>query len=473
MSQVTKGFAWSAIERISTQGITFLLSIIIARIVSPEAYGLIVMIQVFLSLSQVFIDGGFATALIQKHNRTEEDYHTAFIFNMAVAVFLYVVLFLCSPIIAAFYEEPQLISLTRVLGLSLIISSLSIVQTTRLTISLDFKTQSKASLIGVVIGGIVGIVLAYTGFEVWALVIQSLVSKMLTTISLYYYSRWHPSLIFSRDSFRHLLSFGSKLLISNLMMNLCIQLNNLIIGKRFSSASLAFYNRAFTLTMVPATNASTILTRIIYPLECKLQDSPSELKAAYNKYLHLANSIIVPVMFFLACMAEPLIRVMLTDKWLPCVPYFILFCVNFSLFPWQEHSGNILAVVGRTDVVLKASIIKRILSVFIIVIAVFFDVMTICIGMVVGSFLELLISIIAVKKTIGYSIRSQIRPQIDVFVVSLVIGLVAYLVMSFIENVYVQLFVGSLICFTLYLISMFFLKMPESVYIKDLLKNKG
>lgn len=471
MSQITKGFAWSAIERISTQGITFLLSIIIARIVSPEAYGLIVMVQVFLSLSQVFIDGGFATALIQKQDRSEDDYHTAFVFNMIVSICLYFLLYFSAPLIACFYEQPQLLSLTRVLGLTLIISSFSIVQTTRLTIALDFKTQSKASFIGVIIGGLMGIVLAYRGFEVWALVIQSIVSKLFTTGSLYIFSQWRPKLIFSIVSFRHMMSFGSKLLLSNLMMNLCIQLNNLIIGKRFSSASLAFYNRAFTLTMVPATNTSTILTRIIFPLECKLQNKPKELYLAYNKYLHLADSIIVPIMIYLAFLAEPLIDIILTDKWLPCVPYFILFCINFSLFPWQEHSCNILAVVGRTDIVLKTSILKRIVSIFIILIAVYYDVMIICIGMVIASSLELFISLIAVKKILGYRLESQLRFQFDIFAVCALDGLLCYISVLWIDNSSLKLALSFIMYVVLYILCLFILKMPESQYIMNIISK--
>ena len=236
MSQVSKGFFWSAVERFSIQGVSFVLGIIIARIVSPSAYGLIVMIQVFITFSQLFIDGGFANALIQKKDRNDTDYCTVFIFNMGIALLLYLLFFLCAPLIARFYVEPQLITITRVIALNLIFSSLSIVQKTRLTINLDFKTQTKAGLIAVIISGTTGVFCAYAGLEVWALVIQGLLNQLIGSIMLMYYSRWRPRMVFSVDSFRRLFSFGSKLMLSNILTGIYINLNNLIIGKKYTSA---------------------------------------------------------------------------------------------------------------------------------------------------------------------------------------------------------------------------------------------
>ena len=286
MSQVARGFVWSGIERFSIQGISFILSIIIARIVSPSSYGLIVMIQVFLSFSQIFIDGGFANALIQKKERTEIDYYTVFLFNMAVAIGLYLVFFFAAPSIADFYHEPQLTDLTRVISLNLIFSSLSIVQKARLTIALDFKTQTKAGILAVLISGICGVICAYSGMEVWALVVQGLVSQIIISLALMWYSRWLPKLQFSKMSFKKMFSFGSKLMANNLITGIYINLANLIIGKKYSAADLAFYNRGFTLTQFPSANIAEVMNRIIFPVLSRLQDDRKELIDAYEKYLH-------------------------------------------------------------------------------------------------------------------------------------------------------------------------------------------
>ena len=283
MSQVAKGFLWSGIERFSIQGIGFILSIIIARIVSPSSYGLIVMIQVFLSFSQIFIDGGFANALIQKKDRTEIDYYTVFLFNLGVAIGLYVLFFLSAPYIADFYNEPQLTNLTRIISLNLIFSSLSIVQRARLTIALDFKTQTKAGLIAVVVSGTIGVICAYSGLEVWALVIQSLASQVIISLSLMYFSRWMPKMRFSINSFIKMFDYGSKLMANNVVTGIYINLANLIIGKKYSAVDLAYYNRGFTLSQFPSSNIAEIMNRIIFPVLSRVQDDRQQLIEKYLK----------------------------------------------------------------------------------------------------------------------------------------------------------------------------------------------
>ena len=469
MNKVSNGIVWSAIDRFSVQGVSFVLSIIIARIVSPSAYGLIVMTQVFLSISQLFIDGGFANALIQKKNRDEIDYSTVFIFNMVISFGLYFILFIAAPFIARFYEEPQLVGLTRVISLNLIFSSLSIVQRTRLTIALDFKTQTKAGLISVLISGIVGVVCAYMGFEVWALVIQGLLSQLVLSLGLMFYSKWMPKLRFSYDSFKGLFNYGSKLLVNNLLTSVVLQLYNLVIGKRFTSADLAFYNRGFTLSQFPSTNISDIMYRVIFPILSELQDKKEKLISAYFKYLHLSNFILLPIMGLFVVLASPLIKIVLTDKWLPSVPYIQIVTLNFILYPWMQQSGALIAAIGKSGLLLKAQIVKRAVSFAILIATIGFGIKVMCWGFVIGAFFETAVNEKKKKKELGISFRKQLYSQLDVFIITVVACFIVFLFVQLNSNVYVQLFVGGFIGVVVYILCTFLFKLEESKYFVEAL----
>ena len=461
MSQVSKGFFWSAVERFSIQGVSFVLGIIIARIVSPSAYGLIVMIQVFITFSQLFIDGGFANALIQKKDRNDTDYCTVFIFNMGIALLLYLLFFLCAPLIARFYVEPQLITITRVIALNLIFSSLSIVQKTRLTINLDFKTQTKAGLIAVIISGTTGVFCAYAGLEVWALVIQGLLNQLIGSIMLMYYSRWRPRMVFSVDSFRRLFSFGSKLMLSNILTGIYINLNNLIIGKKYTSADLAFYNRGFTLSQFPSANVAEVMNRIIYPVLSEVQDNNEELKKAYIKYLHLSHYIILPLMGLMIVLAKPLILVLLTDKWLEIVPYIQIFCLNFMLYPIILQSSNPVAAIGHSGILLKYQMLKRGVSLAILIYTFTISINAICWGVVIGSLFEVMVNLIILRKEICIGIREQIKSQMDVVLAVLTSCGVVYLLMMVVSNPYGQLFIGGVLGVIAYFVFTFIFKIQE------------
>lgn len=467
MSQIARGFFWSGIERFSIQGVGFILSIIIARILSPSSYGLIVMIQVFLSFSQIFIDGGFASALIQKKDRTETDYCTVFLFNLAVSIGLYFFFFLMAPFIADFYSEPQLTSLTRVISLNLIISSFSIVQRTRLTIVLDFKTQTKAGLIAVCISGITGVICAYSGMEVWALVVQGLVGQTIDTLSLMCFSRWTPKFQFSIDSFKKMFSYGSKLMANNLITCIYINLANLIIGKKYSAADLAYYNRGFTLTQFPSTNIADVMNRIIFPVLTRLQDDREKLVEAYTKYLHLSNYIILPLMMLLIVLAHPLIEVLLTEKWLPAVPYIQIYSLNFMLYAAMLQAGNPVAAIGHTGILLKYQFVKRAVSFILLITMVGISIKAVCWGIFVSSVFEVIINMYVLKKDIGVGFLQQIRPQIDVLFAVCVLGFCTYLWTLITDNAYIQLFVGGVIGLLVYIASTYIFKLREREMLKQ------
>lgn len=471
MSQVARGFVWSGIERFSVQGIGFILSIVIARIVSPSAYGLIVMIQVFLSFSQIFIDGGFVNALIQKKDRTEIDYYTVFIFNMIMAVALYGIFFITAPIIAGFYNEPLLTSLTRVIALNLIISSLSIVQRAKLTIELDFKTQTKAGIISVIVSGIIGVICAYSGLEVWALVIQGLVGQIIISLSLIYFSRWLPKMQFSVDSFKKMFNYGSKLMANNIITSIYINLANLIIGKKYSAADLAFYNRGFTLTQFPSVNIAEVLNRIIFPVLSKLQDDRQKLIEAYLRYLHLSNYIILPLMMLLIVLARPLIEVLLTDKWLPAVPYIQIYSLNFMLYAAMMQTGNPVAAIGHSGILLKYQFVKRGVSFILLIATVGISITVLCWGILVSSIFELLINMYVLRKDLGVGFREQVLPQMDVVFSICTMGLCVYLWTLLVNNACLQLFAGGGIGLMAYFLATFMFNMREKEMLLQLYTN--
>lgn len=471
MSRTSKGMIWSFVERFSSQGIGFIVSIIIARLVSPEEYGLLALITVFLALAQVFIDSGFGNALIQRQNRTEEDYHTVFIFNMVVALVLYLAFFFAAPLIADFYDEPRLILLTRFISLNLIISSLCIVQRTRLNIALDFKTQAKATVAATIISGVIGIVLAYQGFEVWALVVQQILFQIVNAVVLMYYSRWLPKLQFSWVSFRSMFSFGSKLLINNLITSIYINIANLFIGKYYSPASLAFYNRGFTLSQLPSTNIEAVLQRIIYPLTCEVQNDRDRLVQTYYKYLHFSHFIILPLMTLLCVLSAPLISVLLTDKWLPAAEYVSLFSINFMFYAWIDQSGSVTNAVGRSDLNLKGTFVKRPIAVIMLFIALGISVRAICIATIFTSFVELLTNMYFTNKVANLTYFQQFKSQADVIAANALMGVTTYLVSQLFDTAIFQLLAGGIVGVITYFILTFVMKLEERHIIVDALNR--
>jgi len=469
MSQVAKGFVWSGIERFSIQGIGFILSIIIARIVSPSSYGLIVMIQVFLSFSQIFIDGGFANALIQKKDRDDTDFCTVFFFNLGVALILYLLLFFLAPVIARFYEEPQLTTITRVISLNLILSSLSIVQKTRLTISLDFKTQTKAGLIAVIASGTIGVICAYNGLEVWALVVQGLFSQMIISIALMYFSRWKPKAIFSFQSFKRLFSFGSKLMLANILTSIYINITNLVIGKKYTSADLAFYNRGFTLSQFPSTNLSDVMNRVIYPVLTRVQDDIDTLRKEYLKYLHLTHFIILPLMGLLIVLAHPLIEVLLTPKWLEAVPYLQIFCLNFMFYPIQQQAGNPVAALGHSGILFKTQVLKRIVAFAILIVTLTISISAVCWGILISSVFEAIVNVLICRKEIGIGIRKHIISQLNIILSVGIVCVTVYFLTLLISNSLMKILLGGTLGISLYLFITCIFDFQEKEYLENAL----
>jgi O-antigen/teichoic acid export membrane protein len=429
MPSTKNGVIWSAIERFCVQGVSFLLTLVIARLVTPNEYGLIAMLSIFMAVAQTFIDSGFGNALIQKKDRTEVDYSTVFYFNSAVAILLYLVLFACSPLIADFYNQPELTYVTRLVGLNLILMSLSIIQRTRLCIELDFKSQTKVSLISVIISGAVGIITAYKGWGVWALVIQSLVNNFLQTVLLWFVAHWHPLLVFSKESFRTLFAFGSKLLVSGLLHTIYLNLYSLVIGKFYNASDVGYYNRAYSISQYPSTNIVVILTRAIYPVQCGHQDDDEWLVTTFVSYLRIACFIVFPLMCLLAIIAEPLVLVVLTEKWLPAATLISILSIAYMWYPILVINNQMLKVKGRSDLFLRAEIIKKIVAVGILIATIPWGVAWLCIGVVIYNLFDMWLIIWYVRKLLPLGYRMQFKALLPIFTLTTLASIGSYFAM--------------------------------------------
>lgn len=471
MSKTSKGFAWSAIDYFSVQAIQFIISIIIARLVSPSAYGVIVMVQVFMGFAQIFIESGFKDALIQKKDRRDIDFYTVFIFNIVVAVALYVLIFIASPLIADFYNEPMLIPLTRVIALNLIISSISIIQLVRLQINLDFKTQAKARIISVILSGIIGIVCAYNGMEVWALVIQGILSSFITTVMLMFFSRWYPRLQFSVESFKCLFAYGSKMLFGNFLTTCYIQITNLIIGKVYTPAQLAYYNRAFSISQLPSASLTGIISRTTFPILCQLQDDEEKLMDSYKKYVRLSCLIIFPILAFVCVFAKPLIMVVLTERWVEMAPLLSIFCMVFVPYPIFVICNQVVLAKGYAGLMTQAVVVKRTIGFPLLVITLPISVMAVALGLVVGNIMEMLISMYCLQKVSEQSICQQLSMFWDIVLITVLASLVAWLCSSFFDIHIIKLIVAFAINCISYILCIYFFRLKERFVINKIIEK--
>ena len=398
----TKGVKWSAIESLLTRGITFVVGLIIARILSPSDYGVVGMLAVFMAVSQLFINSGFSAALVRTIDRTADDYTTAFCFNVAVGALIYGVLFLTAPAIATFYETPILKDVLRVFAITLIINALQIVPRTKLDVAVDFKTQAIVGTVAALLAGGIGIWLAYAGYGVWALVWQAVVSAAISMLLLWAVTRWKPwEGHLTRRSFHRLFSFGSKLLAARLLHTLYQNISTLFIGKFYTPADLGYYSNGQRIAELPSSVLSNVVQRVSYPVLSRLQDDERKLTRAYRSYLGMSSMVIFFLMVLLAVVAAPLIRILLTDKWLGAVPYLQIFCLAFVFDHICRFNNNMMYVKGRSDLFLRLEIIKKLIVFPLLLLAIPHGVIAICFVPVVHELIDLAIGTYCVRNLLG------------------------------------------------------------------------
>lgn len=473
MNTPQKSILWSAVERFSVQGIQFLLTLVIARYLTPADYGLVAMLSIFMAVAQTFIDSGFGAALIQKQDRNEVDYSTVFYFNIAISVALYLTLYLVSPWISEFYHEPQLKLLTRVIGLNLIISAFSLIQFTILNVKYDFKTLSKASLTAVCISGILGITMAVRGFGVWTLVCQTLLNNILNVSILWIITKWRPRLVFSIISFNRLFGFGSKLLCSSLLHAIYLNMYSLVVGRFYNATDVGLYNRASSISQYTTTNIMSILNRVYYPLLCERQNKDKEFEELFYKYLRLACFIVVPLSFGMASVSEPLIEVVLSHNWAGAIYPLKILSWSYALYPWLLVCNQPLRAKGRSDLFLRAEIVKKIAAVIILLIAVNFGLIALCYSVMIYNIVDTIIIVSYVKKVMKTSFVLQLKNVASIFISGVLMECVVELSINLLPMPYIaQLFISILIGSIMFMLTSMLLRQPEFFSMIETLKKK-
>ena len=443
--QLANGVLWNLIEKILMEGAQFVVGIILARLLLPSDFGLIGMLAIFIAISNVFIDGGFAKALIQKKECTDVDYSTAFVSNIVVSLIIYVILFVSAPWIAAFYHEPILIDLTRVFALNFILGSFNIVQRARLMSVVDFKSLAKIKVLSVIVGGVVGVGMAYAGFGVWSLVGQTISATLLQIVIFPIFSKWKPSLRFSNDSFHNLFGYGSKLMITGVCSVILNNISTFAIGRVYRSSQLGFYTRASQFSQLIAFTVSDVLGTVTFPVLSQLQDDRERLVTVYRKSLFFTAMTIFPIMILCAILARPIIIILLTEKWLPCVVLMQWLFLARLFTPLSSINMNILNAVGRSDLFMKLDFSKAPLIILCLVITIPLGVRAVCIGSFVTSFICFFINAYLPGKMFGYGAWQQIKDWKFIFLSLAVMAMVVLAIMYCINNIWMQLIIGGLL----------------------------
>ena len=470
--KAARGLFWSSVDRFSSQGISFVFSIFLARILDISDYGIVAMIVVFMAVAQAFVDSGFSPALIRKPDLNEEDKSTAFYFNIVVGLACYGILFITSPLIADFYDEPLLSPIIRVTGLSIVFNSLCVVQRALFTIAVDFKTQAIISLACTVISGVVGLVMAYNGYGVWALVAQSTVSTFFNFVLLWLCSRWRPVTRFSKASFRYLFNFGSKLLASGLLDTLYNNAYPIVIGKFYNSAQLGLYSRAQSYASLPSSNITGILQRVTFPVLSLMQDDDERLALNYRRLLRVSAFVVFPLMVMLAAVAAPLIRVMITSKWDGCVGFLQILSLAMMWYPIHAINLNLLQVKGRSDLFLRLEIYKKILGVLILICTIPLGVTAMCWGLVIGSVFSLVMNTYYTGKLIKVGFFIQMKDLLPTLVNSVIMGGIAYYIVNKIDSSIISLIAACSMATAFYFTTSYLLKFPELKEVLLIIKRK-
>ena len=407
--KTVKGVAWSGIDNVVQMGVTFLVSIVLARLLSPDDYGLLGLIAVFTAVCQALINGGFTTALIRKKDATDDDYNTVFISNLGMSLLLYAIIYLCSPAIANFFERQELVALTRVSSLGMIIGALALVQQTRLTKRIDFKTQTKITIIASMTSGIIGIGMALLDFGVWALVAQQLSATSLRTILLFFYNKWIPQLRFSSASFHELFGFGWKMMVSGVLDTIWKELYQVIVGKFYSPATLGQYTRAKQFSQLFSSNLTTVVQRVTYPVLSNIQDDKERMISAYRRIIKVTMFITAIGMFFLGAISEPLLYCLIGPKWHEAATFLPLICISGSLYPLHAINLNMLQVQGRSDLFLGLEIVKKIIGIVPLAVCIFYGVMPMLYVNLVAGLICYFLNSYVPGKLLGYTSWMQLK----------------------------------------------------------------
>ncbi|MFO7851415.1 MAG: lipopolysaccharide biosynthesis protein [Bacteroidota bacterium] len=467
------GILWSSVDNFITQGIAFIVGIILARLLTPEEFGLIGMIAIFIAVSESFIRSGFHEALIRKKDCSNMDYSTVFYYNLLVGLLFFLLLYIFAPAISSFFEEPELKNIIRVLSLVLIVNALTIIQRTILTKRVDFKLLTRISVIASGGSGVLAITLAYKGFGVWSLVALQLSKQVLNSLLLWLWNRWRPSLGFSKDSFKQLFSFGSKLMVGGLIDTTYQNIYYLVIGKFFSAGDLGYYTRAQIFSRFPSHNINMVMSRVTYPVLAEMQDKPDFLREGYRRLIRSIMLLTFILMLGLAAVAEPMVITLIGEKWRPSIIYLQMLCFAGMLYPLHALNLNMLKVQGRSGIILRLEIIKKTLTVPIIIIGIIFGIKIMIAGMILNSFVDYYLNSYYSGKYIGYGTLRQVRDIMPSFLLAAGMAAVVFTLGCLLKTSYpvtlvLQIVAGAVIVFAFCEIT----RMEDYIYLKSIIVDK-
>lgn len=473
--QATSGMLWTFSQQFGNQIIGFLVSLVLARVLLPEEFGLIGMIAVFSAIGTTLMNSGLTRSLIRSEEIDQEDYSTVFFFNLAASILIYILIFLAAPLIADFYNQPILKEIVRLYCTTFVITSFAAVQQARLTKQMDFKIQTIISIPSTLLGGVVGVAMAYLDFGVWSLVWSQIIATLARTIQLWFYTGWKPSWCFNKIKFKEHFNFGYKLTLSSLLETIFKNAYLIIIGKFFMASQVGYYTRAETMKQLPVTNISNALNKVTYPLFASIQDDDLRLKRVYKQVMQMVIFVIAPVLILLAVLAEPTFRFLFTEKWLPAVPYFQILCVVGILYPINAYNLNVLNVKGRSDLYLKLEIIKKVLIVIVIAVAIKFGILGLLYGQVLLGLVAFVINSYYTGKFINYTAWDQTKDIFPFIIMALTGGLGTYLLDNyFTQNLIdiIRILSGGILGAGIYLLLSFIFKNEFLKHLKNIALNR-
>lgn len=472
MNKVISNLIWKFSERMFAQVVTFIVSIVLARLLSPTEYGTIALVMVFITIADVFANAGFGNALIQKLHVDNIDYSSVLYFSLGISFIIYGILFVSAPYIANFYSSQILCSVLRVLGLRVPIAAFNSVQQAYVSKNMLFKRFFFSTLFGTLLSGVVGCVMAYNGFGIWALVGQYLTNTIVDTTVLWFTVKWRPVLAFSFDRVKSLFSFGWKILVSNIIDTGYQQIRSLVIGGKYTSADLAYYNRGQQYPQLVVTNVNTSISSVLFPAISKNQENLEVVKNMTRRAIKTSSYIMWPLMFGLAVISKPLVVWMLTDKWLPCVPYLQIACFNFAF--WPVHTANLesLKAIGRSDILLKLEIVKKIMGLGLLLVSMNYGVMAIALSMIISTILSSFINAYPNSKILRYSYIDQIKDMMPSILLSLIMSVIIYPLSFIINNSLLLIIVQVLIGGMIYILLSRIFRLESFMYIINMIKNR-
>ena len=465
---VVSNFIWRFAERCGAQLVTFIVSIVLARILMPEDYGTVALVTVFTTIMQVFVDSGLSTALIQKKDADDLDFSSVFYFNFAVCIILYLIMFLAAPLIASFYNIPELTPIVRVISLTIVISGVKGVQQSYISRNMLFKKFFYATLGGTIFSAFLGIAMAYAGFGVWAIVAQQLSNTAIDTLILWITVKWRPKLMFSWERLKGLLGFGWKLLCSALLDTIYTNLRNLLIGKIYFSSDLAFYNQGDKFPKLIVTNINTSIDSVLLPAMSNEQDNTEKVKNMTRRSIMVSCYIMAPLMIGLSCCASNLVTIMLTEKWLPCVFFLQIFCITYMFYPIHTANLNAIKAMGRSDLFLKLEIWKKVVGLVLLFSTIFISVEAMAYSLLISTLTSMIINSWPNKELLKYSFLEQMKDILPSIFLAVGMGVAVYFI-GFLPVPTLPLLIIQVVCGgVIYIVGSAVFKLEPYVYVKGI-----